>query len=70
MTYEQALHELQAITARLQEATVGIDALAEQVRRANALIRYCRERLRMTEQEIRQLSDAVDAEGEEGFTPQ
>ncbi|MEY3052701.1 MAG: Exonuclease small subunit [Bacteroidota bacterium] len=68
-TYEEAMHELQDITIRLQAANISMDDLADAVRRANELIRYCRERLRTTEQEIRQLTEETETPGEEGINP-
>jgi exodeoxyribonuclease VII small subunit len=52
MTYDAAFQELQQILAALQDAQVRVDELSEKVTRANELIRFCRERLRQTEEEI------------------
>ncbi len=40
----------------LQAETVRIDELGEKIARANALIQFCRERLRVTEEEVAKLS--------------
>ena len=55
LTYEQALRELQGIVAQLQEESSNIDELSERVRRAAALVKYCREKLRSTEEVVQQL---------------
>ena len=55
-SYESAFAELQQIVRELQEETVGIDELTARIARATELIRFCRERLRMTEDEIGKLS--------------
>lgn len=55
-SYEAAFAELQQIVRELQEETVGIDALGAKIGRATELIRFCRERLRMTEDEIGKLT--------------
>ena len=52
MTYAEAMTEIEAILAKMNEADPDIDALAGQVRRAGELIRFCRERLRKAEQEV------------------
>ena len=46
MTYAEAMAEIEAILAKMNEANPDIDALAGQVRRAGELIRFCRGRLR------------------------
>ncbi|MCB9306843.1 MAG: exodeoxyribonuclease VII small subunit [Lewinellaceae bacterium] len=59
-TYESAFAELQQIVRELQEEAAGIDTLTEKIARATELIRFCRERLRMTEEEIGKLTDLSD----------
>ncbi|MEM9884696.1 MAG: exodeoxyribonuclease VII small subunit [Bacteroidota bacterium] len=46
LTYEQALTELEAIVASLQQQAVSIDDLEQQSKRASELVRFCKERLR------------------------
>ncbi len=57
LTYESALAELQMIVQDLQNESVGIDDLAAKIARAQELIRFCRERLRQTGEEVESLSD-------------
>jgi exodeoxyribonuclease VII small subunit len=52
LTYANALQEVQTIVQSLQEGQIGIDELSEQLTRAAELIRFCREKLRQTEQEV------------------
>jgi Exonuclease VII small subunit. len=54
-SYETALEELQKIVADLQEENVSIDDLSEKVKRAAALIQFCKSKLRSTEEEIEDL---------------
>jgi exodeoxyribonuclease VII small subunit len=56
LSYESAQEELQQIVRDLQAETVRIDDLTEKIARANLLIRFCRERLRTTEEEVARLS--------------
>ena len=49
LTYSQALAELEKIISRIESEEVDVDALAEQVKRASVLIRFCREKLQRTE---------------------
>ena len=57
LTYEKAFEELQKIVAKMQEEMVGVDELAEQSKRAAFLIKFCQEKLRSTEDEIKSLFD-------------
>lgn len=52
LTYTTAFEELKAIQLALEGNEVPIDELSEQVKRANFLIQFCRERLRTTEEEV------------------
>ncbi len=58
VTYESAFAELRQIVGELQEEAIGIDELTSKIARATELIRFCRERLRATEDEIGKLTEA------------
>ena len=51
-SYDAAMQELQSLVGQLQNDQIGVDALAEKVRRATDLIRLCREKLRQTEADV------------------
>lgn len=55
-TYESAFAELQQIVRDLQDETTGIDELSVKIARAAELIRFCRERLRVTAEQIEKLT--------------
>lgn len=55
LTYESAVRELQDIVARLQEETIGMDDLSVKIRRAAELVKFCREKLRTTQEEVENL---------------
>lgn len=57
LSYESAQAELQEILHALQAETIPIDDLSNKIARANTLITFCRERLRMTEEEIAKLKE-------------
>lgn len=48
-SYEQAMHDLQAIVQELQENKISMDDLTSKVKYANELIEYCKVRLMETE---------------------
>jgi exodeoxyribonuclease VII small subunit len=57
-SYDAAMQELQALVGQLQNDQIGVDALAEKVRRAAELIRLCREKLRQTEADVNEALDS------------
>ncbi len=60
LTYEKAMAELQSIVNDLQEDAIGIDKLSDKMNRAAELIRFCREKLRSTEEEVDRLLGEKD----------
>lgn len=54
-SYQTAWTELQKIVNDLQGGTVGIDDLSTKIERAAELVRFCRERLRSTEDAVGRL---------------
>ena len=57
ITFEKAYQELQDILNALQEEAVSIDDLAKKTKRAAALIQFCQEKLRKTEEELGEVLD-------------
>jgi len=55
LTYEKALEELQAIHNALENDEISIDELSAKVERAYELLRFCKERLRATEEQLERL---------------
>ena len=58
-TYDTAVAELTAILRELEDETVSVDKLSVKVKRARELIRFCREKLLKTEEEVQGLLDDV-----------
>jgi exodeoxyribonuclease VII small subunit len=56
-TYEAAMQELEKLVADLQSDMVNIDELAEKSKRAASLIKWCKEKLRSTENEVEKIFD-------------
>ena len=52
LTYAEAVKELEEIVARMQSENCDIDKLSAYTRRAIELLRFCRERLTATDEEI------------------
>jgi exodeoxyribonuclease VII small subunit len=58
--YTEAILELEAIVAEIEEGSVTVDVLSEKVRRAAELIRICKARLTSTEEEVRKVLDELN----------
>lgn len=56
ISYEAALNELNSILESLQKNEIGIDNLAEKVKKAAELVALCQQKLRETEDEISRIS--------------
>ncbi len=56
LTYTAAYAELQQIVSEVQDETTDLDELTAKIARATELIRFCRERLRLTEEEVGKLT--------------
>lgn len=54
-TYEAALSELEQLVAALDAGQLPLDSLLTQYQRGAELLRFCRERLEVVEQQIRVL---------------
>ena len=55
MKYEQAFAEVQAIVRRMENNELDIDQLSEQLRRAQQLIKFCKDKLTKTDEEIKKI---------------
>ena len=63
-TYEDAYEELQDIIKEIETGAIGVDLLGEKVKRAGELIRFCREKLFKTEQEVNEVLKEIDKKGD------
>lgn len=53
--YEDALKELETITRQMENGELDIDTLCGQLKRAQQLIKMCKERLSKTDEEIKKI---------------
>ena len=60
--YEEAFAELQDIVRKMENDEYSIDEIAVQLKTAQRLIKFCKDKLTKTEAEIRQLE--VETNGE------
>ncbi len=55
MTYEEALIKLETIVRKMENDEYSIDEIAEQLKTAQQLIKFCKDKLSKTEQEIKKI---------------
>lgn len=60
LTYAQAMEELEAIVERVERNEMDIDDLTERLKRAQQLVKFCRERLLKTETEVKNILSSDD----------
>ena len=59
LSYEKAYKELENLLSDLKEEKIAVDKLADKIKRASELIKYCKDKLRNTEEEIAALNEGV-----------
>ncbi|MCP9610765.1 exodeoxyribonuclease VII small subunit [Coprobacter tertius] len=60
-TYTEAIAELEGIVARIQNEECSIDDLKEYTSRSLALLRFCKEKLFETDEELKKILGELDA---------
>ena len=60
LTYSQAIGELEKIINEIEAESVDVDVLAEKVKRATYLIKFCKSNLRTTEEEVKKVLSDIE----------
>jgi len=60
LTYSQAIGELEKIINEIEAESVDVDVLAEKVKRATYLIKFCKSNLRTTEEEVKKVLSEME----------
>ena len=60
ITYKEAMTEIEAIVAELEENKLDVDQLGEKVKRVAQLIGFCKSKLRATEEEVEQVLKSME----------
>ncbi len=55
MKYTDAFEELQEIVQEIQDGEISVDDLAIKVKRAAELIKFCKQKLTTTEEDVNQI---------------
>lgn len=62
MSYDKSLKRLEEIVTLLEKGETGMDELSDMVKEASVLVKECKAKLRMTEEEIsKALSEEPEA---------
>jgi exodeoxyribonuclease VII small subunit len=64
--YKEAMEEIERIVEEVENETVDVDMLAEKIKRAAFLIKFCKKKLRKTDDEIKKVLDELEHEHAEG----
>jgi len=60
--YKEALEEIESIVEEIENETVDVDVLAEKVKRAAFLIKYCKAKLKTTDNEVKNILKEFEKE--------
>lgn len=58
LTYTKAYTELEKIVGAIEDDKIKVDELAEKIKEANVMIKYCEEKLRGITEEIKKSSES------------
>lgn len=57
ISYDDAVKEIETTLEKIEGGDLGVDELAEKVRRVTELLKICRDRLHKTEEQIDKILD-------------
>jgi exodeoxyribonuclease VII small subunit len=55
ISYQEAIAEVEEILARIESEELDIDELSEKVRRVSYLLKFCKEKLQKTNEEVEKI---------------
>jgi exodeoxyribonuclease VII small subunit len=55
LTYQEALDEVEDILAKIENEELDIDELSEKVKRVSFLLKYCKDKLHKTNEEVEKI---------------
>jgi len=58
--YEEAMKRLEEIVSRIEENKMDIDQIGDSLKEARELIKFCKDKLYKTDEEIRKILDSDD----------
>jgi exodeoxyribonuclease VII small subunit len=64
LTYSRAWKELEEIINEIESEEINVDTLTEKVKKASCLIKFCKSRLRNTEEEVKKVLSEIEETAE------
>ena len=58
--YEEAIRQIEEIVDRLENDDIDIDTLGTELKKAQKLIKMCKDKLTKTEEEVKKILDEAD----------
>ena len=58
-TYETAMQQLETMAAQMERGDMPIDKMAEQLKKAQELIAFCKEKLLAADEEIQKIIESM-----------
>lgn len=55
MKYEEAVAQIEAIVRRMETGELNLDSLADELKKAQKLIKMCKDKLTKTDEEIKKM---------------
>lgn len=59
-TYTEAIGELEKILEKIESGDLDVDILSEEIKKASALLKFCKDKLYKTDTEIKKILDNLD----------
>lgn len=64
LKYSEAIEEVEKIINQIESNELDIDELTEKIRRASELLKFCKQKLYFTEEEIQKIIDQMQKDEE------
>lgn len=64
LSYKEAIQEVEEILQQIENEELDVDELSEKVKKAATLLKWCREKLRSTEEEVDSILKDIHPEDE------
>jgi exodeoxyribonuclease VII small subunit len=55
LTYNEAISEIEEILEKIENEQLDVDELAEKVKRVSVLLKFCKEKLHKTNEQVEQI---------------